>query len=206
MWAIVHTIDDDDLGVAARAELAAATNLRLSPQFAAALEAMEAVADGREGRGDAATERFAAASKVLRESNLARGTIEFHHLLAAEAALRDRWGDPAAIVRPAEAFFTTAGYDRIARACRAVMSAAGAPVPRRGRAALVVPPALAGLGVTRRELEVLRLVGEDLTNREIGERLFLSPRTVERHVGSLFDRTGIRNRGDLGAFARSQPE
>lgn len=206
MWAIVHTIDDDDLGVAARAELAAATNLRLSPQFAAALEAMEAVADGREGRGDAATERFAAASKVLRESNLARGTIEFHHLLAAEAALRDRWGDPAAIVRPAEAFFTTAGYDRIARACRAVMSAAGAPVPRRGRAASVVPPALAGLGVTRRELEVLRLVGEGLTNREIGERLFLSPRTVERHVASLFDRTGIRNRGDLGAFARSQPE
>jgi DNA-binding NarL/FixJ family response regulator len=34
--------------------------------------------------------------------------------------------------------------------------------------------------------------------------LFLSPKTVERHLADLFDRTGIRNRRDLGEFARSQ--
>jgi DNA-binding NarL/FixJ family response regulator len=54
-------------------------------------------------------------------------------------------------------------------------------------------------------MDVLNLIAEGLSNREIAERLFLSPKTVERHLTSLFDRTGIRNRGDLGAFVRSQP-
>ena len=77
------------------------------------------------------------------------------------------------------------------------------PAPEPGRAS-VVPPALRALGVTGREFDVLVLVAEGLSNREIGERLFLSPKTVERHMASLFDRTGIRNRGDLGDFARTQ--
>jgi DNA-binding NarL/FixJ family response regulator len=68
-----------------------------------------------------------------------------------------------------------------------------------------VPPSLRSLGITSRELDVLKLVADGLSNREIAERLFLSPKTVERHLTSLFDRTGIRNRGDLGGFARAQP-
>jgi DNA-binding NarL/FixJ family response regulator len=63
---------------------------------------------------------------------------------------------------------------------------------------------LRALGVTGREYDVLKQLIEGLTNREIGERLFLSPRTVERHVTSLFDRTGIRTREELATFARSQ--
>ena len=50
---------------------------------------------------------------------------------------------------------------------------------------------------------MLDLVAEGLSNREIAERLFLSPKTVERHVASLFDRTGPRTRAELAAFGRA---
>ncbi len=206
LWALVHTIDDDDHGEAARAELAAATNLSIWPQFNACRELLDAVAEGRAGNGETATDRFVAASSELRESALARGTVEYYHLLASEAALRDGWGDPATWARGAEAFFAGAGYDTVARACRSLMARAGAPVPRRGRGDSVVPPGLRSLGITSRELDVLRLVADGLSNREIGERLFLSPRTAERHVASLFDRVGVRNRSELADFSRSQTE
>jgi len=48
---------------------------------------------------------------------------------------------------------------------------------------------------------VLKLVADGLTNREIGERLFLSPRTVEKHVERLLAKTGVRNRSQLVARA-----
>jgi DNA-binding CsgD family transcriptional regulator len=49
---------------------------------------------------------------------------------------------------------------------------------------------------------VLRLVAERLGNIEMAERLVLSPRTVERHVASLRQRTGQPNRAHLSAYAR----
>ncbi|MDN5929961.1 MAG: helix-turn-helix transcriptional regulator, partial [Pseudonocardia sp.] len=80
---------------------------------------------------------------------------------------------------------------------------AGAPVPRRGRGTSTVPVTLRALGVTSREVDVLRLVVDGLSTREIGDRLYLSPRTVERHLGSLFDRTGVRDRAALRELARA---
>jgi DNA-binding CsgD family transcriptional regulator len=206
LWALMRTIDDDDNGAAARDELAAAHNLNVWPQIHSVHETLSAIVSGRTGDGAAATEQFERATRELRASGLARGTVEFHHLLVCETAVRDGWGDPVSWIRPAEAFFATNGYEAVARACRAVMASAGAPVPRRGRGASAVPSALRALGITSREHDVLLLVAEGLTNREIGERLYLSPRTVERHLASLFDRTGIRARGELGEFARSQTE
>ena len=93
-------------------------------------------------------------------------------------------------------------YDRIVRRCRNLLGAAGAPIPRRGRGDSEVPEELRALGVTSRELDVLKLVAEGLTNREISERLVLSPKTVERHLSSLFDRTGRRTRGALAELLR----
>jgi DNA-binding NarL/FixJ family response regulator len=61
------------------------------------------------------------------------------------------------------------------------------------------------MGITSRELDVLTLVAEGLSNREIADRLVLSPRTVERHMSSLFDRTGIRDRARLGEVTRELP-
>jgi two-component system, NarL family, response regulator DevR len=50
------------------------------------------------------------------------------------------------------------------------------------------------LGVSRREEEVLALLADGLTDREIADRLGISPRTVETHVGSLLNKLGVRNR------------
>jgi predicted ATPase/DNA-binding CsgD family transcriptional regulator len=55
--------------------------------------------------------------------------------------------------------------------------------------------------VTARELDVLRLVGERLSNREIADLLFLSERTVESHVSSLLRKLGGTNRSALVAVA-----
>lgn len=52
-----------------------------------------------------------------------------------------------------------------------------------------------GLGpISPREEEVLTLLAEGLTDREIAARLGISPRTVETHVGSLLSKLGVRNR------------
>ena len=50
------------------------------------------------------------------------------------------------------------------------------------------------LGITRRELEVLELVARGLSNREIGETLFVSENTVKTHCSRAFDKLGARRR------------
>jgi DNA-binding NarL/FixJ family response regulator len=78
-------------------------------------------------------------------------------------------------------------------------------VPRKGRGEAAVPPELQKLGVTSREMDVLLLLAEGLSNREVGERLFLSPRTVERHVENLAGKVGVHGRSQLVAFAARLP-
>lgn len=51
--------------------------------------------------------------------------------------------------------------------------------------------------LTAAEREVVRLVGEGLTNPEVGRRLFISPRTVGHHLRHAFDKLGVRSRGAL---------
>ena len=53
---------------------------------------------------------------------------------------------------------------------------------------------VAELGITPRELEILELIAEGLTNREIGERLFVSENTVKTHSSRLFDKLGAKRR------------
>jgi DNA-binding NarL/FixJ family response regulator len=66
-----------------------------------------------------------------------------------------------------------------------------------------VPARLQALGVTSREMDVLRLVAERLGNKEIGARLYLSPRTVEKHVASLIAKTEVHDRLELVSLARA---
>jgi DNA-binding NarL/FixJ family response regulator len=48
--------------------------------------------------------------------------------------------------------------------------------------------------VSRREMEVMALISESMTNEEIAEKLFLSAKTVKTHIRNIFEKTGIRNR------------
>lgn len=110
-----------------------------------------------------------------------------------------------ALLREADAFFAEARLEAPAAACRAALRRAGRRVPRRGRGAATVPAALRARGVTSREMDVLLLVAKGLTNREVAERLFLSPRTVDTHVQHLLAKTGAANRTALAAATAQSP-
>jgi DNA-binding CsgD family transcriptional regulator len=125
--------------------------------------------------------------------------------LAAEAALDHPFGDPVTWLRDAEAAFVSRRLPRIASACRGLLARAGTPATRRrGRDDAALAPDLLRLGVTAREAEVLELVGERLSNKDIAARLYLSPRTVEKHIASLLLKTGAADRAALGRVARQR--
>ena len=50
------------------------------------------------------------------------------------------------------------------------------------------------LGITRRELEILELIAQGLSNREIAEKLFVSENTVKTHSSRLFDKLSAKRR------------
>jgi DNA-binding CsgD family transcriptional regulator len=158
----------------------------------------DAVAAGRAGDPNRAAELAAEADHILEHH---RWLTHLGRRLVAEVAVADEWGDPVGWLREALDFFDQlGGGDRIASACRSLLRRAGAPVPRR-REHPGVPGELRTLGVTARELEVLQLLALGLANQDIAARLFLSPRTVERHVANLAVKTGATRRSELVAYA-----
>jgi DNA-binding CsgD family transcriptional regulator len=56
-------------------------------------------------------------------------------------------------------------------------------------------------GLSAREVEVLRLVAEGLTNAQIAQRLFLSPRTVDQHLRAIFNKLGVSTRAAAARWA-----
>ncbi|MDT7581794.1 MAG: hypothetical protein QOK35_3058, partial [Pseudonocardiales bacterium] len=75
-------------------------------------------------------------------------------------------------------------------------------IPRRPTAGTRAHPA----GLTRRQADVLTLLADGLTNAEIADRLVLSVRTVDTHVGAILDRLGVRTRREAAAVARTLDE
>jgi DNA-binding CsgD family transcriptional regulator len=67
-------------------------------------------------------------------------------------------------------------------------------------ASAAVSPA-ASLGLTRRESEVLALVAEGRTNRQIGQALFITPKTASIHVSRILAKLGVAGRGEAAAIA-----
>jgi DNA-binding CsgD family transcriptional regulator len=67
---------------------------------------------------------------------------------------------------------------------------------------LTPPPAPATPdGLSRREVEVLRLLAAGQRNQAIAQALFLSPRTVQRHIANLYLKIGAHNRAEATAYA-----
>jgi DNA-binding CsgD family transcriptional regulator len=56
-------------------------------------------------------------------------------------------------------------------------------------------------GLTEREVEVLRLVAEGCSNRELARRLFISPRTADHHVQHIYTKIGVSSRAAAALFA-----
>jgi DNA-binding CsgD family transcriptional regulator len=89
--------------------------------------------------------------------------------------------------------FEALGAAPDADAAAALLRDWGIKAVRRG------PNAVGSL--TTREREILALLGEGLSNREIAKRLFITPKTVEHHVGHVLSKLDLKRRGEAAAYA-----
>jgi DNA-binding NarL/FixJ family response regulator len=94
-----------------------------------------------------------------------------------------------------------------ARAALSVFERLGAARDADAAAKLLRSLGVAGRSVergagelTKREREVLDLLADGLSNAEIGERLFITPKTAEHHVGRVLSKLGLRNRTEAAAY------
>jgi DNA-binding NarL/FixJ family response regulator len=137
----------------------------------------------------AALAQFSAAMMPM---EVARCRLELATALAA--------GRPDAAVAEARAAFDA--FDQLdaprhADAAAALLRSLGSR-PAPGRRADGV--------LTRREAEVLELLGHGLSNPEIADRLFISRKTVEHHVSNILAKLGLRGRAEAAAYAaRTKP-
>ena len=157
----------------------------------------DAVTHGRAGRRDEAAALLADGEEALGGLPWWRRLL---HTVVLDAAITDGWGDPVPTLRADLAVHEQVGDVLLARTCRDLLRRAGAPAPRN-RGGTAVSPRLRARGITAREAEVLGLVAEGLTNVQVAERLFLSPRTVDTHVANLLAKAGVPSRTQLRTWA-----
>ena len=156
-----------------------------------------------EGRSDPQRWRAAAAAWERLEHPFDAAYARFRQ---AEALLAD--GAPRRQAESAlrRAHQTTVALGRSAATARdRVACPARPPPPRRtdrhdGGTEGAASPA-ASLGLTRREAEVLALVAEGRTNRQIGQALFITPKTASVHVSRILAKLGVAGRGEAAAIA-----
>ena len=79
-------------------------------------------------------------------------------------------------------------------------------VPVAAPALPFVPDAarIEALGITPRELEVLQLIAEGLSNKEMADRLFVSENTIKTHTSRVFDKLGASRRTQAVQLAKSR--
>jgi DNA-binding CsgD family transcriptional regulator len=145
-----------------------------------------------EGDHDAAADQLGHAVKLLGQVELPFERAEVE--LRAGVALAAAGEREPALERLGDAYRTARklGARPLATEAAREVAALGESVERRlGRRAAADAD---GAGLSRRELEVLRLVAVGRTNREIAAELFLSPRTVDMHVRNILRKLDCRSR------------
>jgi DNA-binding CsgD family transcriptional regulator len=153
-----------------------------------------AVHAGRQGERSRASWH---ATQATRDAEIFPAAQHLATRLVAPAAAADGWGAPIPRLRAAEAWFHQQGVSAAARSCRDVLRSIGAPVQQRRDGSTEIPAPLRTAGITTREYQVGLLVREHLGNRAIGDRLHISPRTVEKHVAALLTKLSAPDRSAL---------
>lgn len=194
-WALLRasagSLEDTDLAQLRRSPL-----LR-RPANGGGVHYAEALIHGRNGREAQAQASIREGDRLLAGQDWIRRLLR---LILLEDMVVRSWGDPVHDLRSDLAHWQVAGDEEPARRCRDLLRRIGAKVPRQGRGDSPVPEVLRQLGVTSREMDVLLLVAQDLTNAEIAARMFLSRRTVDTHVANLLRKTRVSRRKDLLRF------
>jgi len=168
------------------------------------LVAVAALARGRVclagGEGDAQAclrEALAGFARAQMPVEVARSRLEL-----AQALIPDRPEVAMAEARAALEAFDRLQAARHADEAVAVLRSLGVRTTTANR-----NPVGAGAGqLTKREAEVLDLIGLGMSNPEIADRLFISRKTVEHHVGNILAKLGLRSRGQAAAYStRTKP-
>lgn len=116
-----------------------------------------------------------------------------------DRALALMHGDDSARLEALEAF-ETLGATAVAAKLRQALRTDGVSVPRgRGR-----DTRHHAAGLTARQAEVFKLLNEGLTNLEIADQLFVSPRTVEKHVAAVLSKLDVSTRDEAVSQGRDR--
>lgn len=141
------------------------------------------------GNPEAAHEHFSDAAAHARRTNLRPELVLA--LLNHAALASEHPGSVDAAALKAEGLQLAESLEMDEMAQRALR-----PLPARQRQPIERPA-----GLTAREIEVIRLISEGLTNRQIADQLFISEKTAARHLTNIYAKTGVDNRAGATAFA-----
>ena len=195
-WAgVVLAEEGDAAGVRACADaLARIAAQTAQPEAVAALAATLGEAAWLDGDVAAAAAHFASAVETVSARDLPLERAEIGRRAGIALVRVGRRTEGVATLVAAARTARHLGATPLGAMIAADLAHLGEPVERRlgSREAR----RLADRGLTRRELEVIRHVADGLTSREIGVALFISPRTVEMHVGSALTKLDCRTRAE----------
>lgn len=181
--------DDEAVQVADRLS---AISARQPSTFLAGLAAStQARVHAALGEPEGARTRWHKALSLYQQSGRAVDTA-FARLELARLLVDNRPDAAIAELEAAHTTFETAGARRACDETAAMLRSLGG-TPKTG-------PKLDAM-LTRREQEILELLPHGLTNAEIAERLFISPKTVEHHVSRILNKLGLRSRVEAAAYA-----